>query len=199
MIQNQKLNGFILLNKPKGKTSSDVCIEIKEFFNAKKVGHAGTLDLNVDGVLIIAINDSTKLMPFVNKLDKEYVGKAKAHKNISKKELENVMKKFIGDIKQLPPRKSHVKREERTRKIYDFKLLNLDDKTRVFEFFVKCEAGTYIRKLIFDIGEKIGGSHMIQLTRIKQGPFKIEETISINDISQNKIISNLKILERLKT
>lgn len=198
MIQNKELNGFILLNKPKRKTSSDVCIEIKEFFNAKKVGHAGTLDMNVDGVLIIAINDSTKLMPFVNKLDKEYIGKAKIHKNISKKELEDSMNLFIGNIRQIPPRKSHVKREERTRKIYEFKLLNFDDKKREFEFFVRCEAGTYIRKLIYDLGEKIGGSHMVHLTRIKQGPFKIEETTLIKDISKDKILMDSKILERLK-
>lgn len=198
MIQNNKLGGFILLNKPKGKTSSDVCVEMREFFNAKKVGHAGTLDLNVDGVLIIAINDSTKLMPSVNKLDKEYIGKAKIHKNISKKDLENAMNLFVGNIKQIPPRKSHVKREERTRKIHEFKLLNFDDKNREFNFLVKCEAGTYIRKLIFDLGEKIGGSHMLQLTRTKQGPFKIEETISIKNLSKEKIIQDSKILERLK-
>ena len=65
------LSGFVLLNKPLGMTSSTVCIKIKEILNAQKVGHAGTLDLNVSGVLIVALNNSTKLMPFFDRLDKE--------------------------------------------------------------------------------------------------------------------------------
>ena len=198
MIQYNDLNGFIILNKPEGITSSETCIKVKEILNVKKAGHAGTLDLNVTGVLIIALNNSAKLMPFLNKLDKEYVGKAKIHKDISKKELETRMKEFIGNIKQLPPRKSHVKRQERIRKIYSFKLLNLDTKKKEMEFSVRCEAGTYIRKLIHDFGIKIGGAHMEKLERIKQGPFSIKEGVSLNELNKTKIIKDEEILNKLK-
>lgn len=198
MDNSNTLNGFILLNKPKGINSSNVCIKVREILKAKKAGHAGTLDPNVTGLLIIAINDSTKLMSFLNKLNKEYIGKSKFHKEITLKDLEDTIKKFIGKIKQLPPRKSHVKREERMRNVYDFKILSFNNEKREFTFYVKCEAGTYIRKLIHDIGEKIGGAHMIELSRTKQGPFSIKESITLEKLDKSKIIKDKDILNTLK-
>lgn len=191
------IQGFILLNKPKNINSSNVCIKVKEILGAKKAGHAGTLDPNVTGLLIIALNDSTKLMHFLDRLDKEYIGKAKFHKQIDVSQLQNIIKSFIGNIKQLPPRKSHVKREERLRKIYDFKILSFNKEKREFTFYVRCEAGTYIRKLIHDIGEKINGAHMVELSRVKQGPFSINDSTTLEKLSKSKIIKEENILNKL--
>ncbi len=197
-MKEESLNGFILLNKPLGITSSTACIKVKNILNAKKVGHAGTLDLNVSGVLIIALNNSTKLMPFFDKLDKEYIGKAKLHTNTSEEKLGNLIKKFIGKIKQLPPRKSHVARKERIREIYEFKILKFDEQNKTFEFFVQCEAGTYIRKLIHDLGEEIGGAQMIELKRTKQGKFLLNECTKLEDLTKDKIIKEKDILKKVR-
>lgn len=192
-------NGFVILDKPAGLTSFDCCEKIKEIFGAKKAGHAGTLDLNVTGVLIIAINNSCKLMPLLERLDKEYIGIAQLHKEVPVKQLKEVIKKFTGKIKQIPPRRSRVARRERIREIYEFKILKKEK--RNFHFFVACEAGTYIRKLIHDMGLEIGGAHLVSLRRIKQGVFSEKESAKIEEIKKDPekfLISPEEIIKRLK-
>jgi len=105
------MTGFIILDKPQGITSFKACEFVKNKLGARKAGHAGTLDPNVTGVLVIALNSSTKLMPLLNKLDKEYEGIAHLHRDIPLKKIQQTIKKhFLGKIKQIPPRKSRVKR-----------------------------------------------------------------------------------------
>lgn len=105
--------------------------------------------------------------------DKEYVGIMHLHSDISKEKLLEEMQKFIGKIKQLPPVKSRVKREEREREIKKFELLEKNE--REVLFLAEVEAGTYIRKLVHDLGEKIGGAHMTELRRIKAGIFSEDD------------------------
>ena len=103
------------------------------------------------------------------------------HKEVSLEDIEKTVKEFTGSIKQLPPRKSAVKRQIRQREIYYFKILELEDKDLLFK--VGCEAGTYIRKLVDDFGKKIGtGAHMAELIRTKAGPFSIEHSCTLHDI-----------------
>ena len=188
--------GIIILDKPAGMTSFQACDAVRKKMHAEKAGHAGTLDPAVTGVLVIALNKATKIFPLLNKLPKKYQGTAHLHKKTLEKELKQEIKKFMGKIIQLPPRRSRVKRQERTREIYEFKLLKKQDKS--FSYLVYCEAGTYIRKLIHDLGEKVGGAHMSSLRRIEQGPFLEKESIKLKDLEEKDIISMEKIIKRLK-
>ncbi|UCD20673.1 MAG: hypothetical protein JSW08_02775 [archaeon] len=188
------MNGFILLDKPAGFTSHDCCQKIKGILKAKKTGHAGTLDKQVTGVLIIAINEAVKLMPLLERSDKEYVGTAYLHKDIGLSDLKKGINKFVGKINQLPPRRSRVKRQVRERKIYDFKIL--EKKNQKFKFFVSCEAGTYIRKLIHDLGQELGiNANMAKLRRIKQAVFTEKESCCFKNL---KLISLEDFVKRLK-
>lgn len=188
--------GFIILDKPAGMTSFEACDAARKKVGAKKAGHAGTLDPMVTGVLIVALNSATKLMPMLNALDKTYEGKAHLHKDVSLAQLKKIIKqKFIGKIKQIPPQKSRVARIEREREIYEFKILNKKD--REIFYRVYCEKGTYIRKLIDDLGKEIGGAHMTELRRIKQGPFPIKDAVTMEKLSQKDIIPAEKIVEKV--
>ncbi len=189
--------GIIILDKSKGITSFTACDNVRKKLGAKKAGHAGTLDPNVTGVLIIALNSATKLMPLFNKLDKEYEGQAYFHKDIPLKKIKQTIKsKFLGKITQLPPRKSRVKRQERERTIYEFKITKKQEQNIFFR--VKCQAGTYIRKLIHDLGQELGcGAHMTELRRIKQGPFSINKATKFEKLIQKHIIPAEKIISKV--
>jgi len=173
-------NGFLLLDKPRGPTSHDVTAHVKRILGVKKAGHAGTLDPNASGLLPIMLQNACKVIPALQKLDKEYVGVMHLHKNVKNKELENVLKNFVGIIKQVPPVKSAVKRRERERKIHKIEIL--DRKNKDICFYIKCEAGTYIRKIVDDIGKKIGGAHLKELRRIKVGQFEEKKAWTIQEV-----------------
>jgi H/ACA ribonucleoprotein complex subunit 4 len=173
---------IINLDKPKNKTSSEVVLEIMKILSIKRAGHFGTLDPNVTGVLPIALNRACKLNNYFMKKDKEYIGKMRLHKDISKEVLEKEIEKFSGKIKQIPPIRSAVKRVERIRKIKLFKIIKKENK--VVEFYCNVEAGTYIRKLIYDLGEKIGGAQLIELRRTKAGIFLEKDSISIEKLKK---------------
>lgn len=183
------MNGILLLDKPAGITSHDACDEAKKILNVKKAGHAGTLDPMVTGVLVIALEDSTKALRLFNGLEKEYIGTAHVHSEYNQKKLQELIdKEFLGKIKQTPPKRSRVKREEREREIFSFKILKFEK--RNFEFQVLCQAGTYIRKLIDDLGTEFGiKMHMSSLRRTKQGPFSENETIKITELKENEKLS----------
>ncbi|MGB9707832.1 MAG: hypothetical protein ACPLXC_00690 [Candidatus Pacearchaeota archaeon] len=186
--------GFIILDKPQGMTSFEACEAVREKLGAEKAGHAGTLDPNVTGVLLIALNNATKLMPLFDKLDKTYEGKAHLHQEVSLQTLKRTInKKFLGKIKQIPPKRSRVTRVERERGIYEFKVIK--KKGRDFWFRVHCEKGTYIRKLIHDLGEELGiGAHMTSLRRIKQGNFTLKQAATLEKLSKKEVIEAEKII-----
>lgn len=188
---------MIILDKPAGKTSFQVCDAVRKKLKARKAGHAGTLDPNVTGILLIALNRATKLMPLLERLNKEYEGRAHLHKDTTIKKIKStIKKKFLGKIKQLPPRKSRVKRQERERTIYEFKITKKKD--RNFNFKVKCEAGTYIRKLIHDLGQELKvGAQMTQLRRIRQGPFSIRQATKIEKLTKKNIIPAEKLISKV--
>ena len=176
-------DGVVFLDKPYGMTSHHACEIVKKILDAKKTGHTGTLDPKVTGLLIVLINKATRIASILN-LDKTYVGVGKLHKDVSLKELREKSKNFIGKIKQLPPKRSSVKRVEREREIYEFKILQ--KKGRYFLFRVKCEAGTYVRKLIHDFGLDIGGAHMLELRRIAIGKIKEDKAITLYQLEEKR-------------
>jgi H/ACA ribonucleoprotein complex subunit 4 len=171
----------INVNKPPRMTSFEVVERIINITGAKKAGHFGTLDPNVTGVLPIAINRACKLSNYFMRKDKEYIGKMILHKDISEQELNDEMKKFIGKIKQTPPLRSNVKIMERERLVNKFKIINKEG--RIVLFSSNVQAGTYIRKLVHDLGKGIGGAHMIELKRIKASIFNEKESFPIEEIA----------------
>jgi H/ACA ribonucleoprotein complex subunit 4 len=174
--------GIININKFSGPTSHQVSAYVKEILKLKKAGHSGTLDPKVTGVLPVAISRATKVLQTFLPAGKEYVCIMHIHKEVSNEQLDAVFKKFIGKIKQLPPLKSAVKRQWRFREIYYLKLLEQDKQDVLFR--VGCEAGTYIRKLVHDIGQDLGcGAHMAQLIRTKAGPFTDKDMYSLQDLA----------------
>ncbi|MEK6938185.1 MAG: PUA domain-containing protein [Nanoarchaeota archaeon] len=137
--------GIVNLDKPKGPTSHQVSDYVQKILGITKAGHSGTLDPQVTGVQPIGLGRATRITEFLLTAPKEYVGIMHLHKSIEETLLQAGVKKFIGKIKQLPPIKSAVKREVRIREIYEFELLEIKGQEVLFR--VKCQAGTYIRKL----------------------------------------------------
>jgi len=178
----QELLEFSIINidKPVEHTSFDVDSRVKNALGLRKTSHFGTLDPMVTGVLPVGLNRTCKLLDFFMHRDKVYVGEMHIHKPIDRKNLEEEMKKFIGIIEQMPPIKSSVKRALRKRKVNEFKILKFDKEKRNVEFLADVEAGTYIRKLCSDLGDKLGcGAHMTKLRRTKAGLFDDKDIVSI--------------------
>ncbi|MEM1535096.1 MAG: tRNA pseudouridine(55) synthase TruB [Candidatus Pacearchaeota archaeon] len=188
-------SGIVFLDKPYGISSHHATQLVKKILNAKKAGHTGTLDEKVTGLLIVLINKATRLAWLFN-LDKSYVGVARLHADVSLNKLRASCKRFIGKIEQLPPRRSVVARKLRQREIYEFKIV--EKAGRDFLFKVRCQAGTYIRKLIHDLGQDLGGAHMLELRRIAIGPFKESSAVTLYELEKNpKLIPAEKVLSRI--
>lgn len=175
--------GIVNIDKPKGPTSHQVSDYVQKILSIKKAGHSGTLDPQVTGVQPIALGKATRITQFLLTAPKEYVGIMHLHKEVDQTLLEETIKKFIGKIQQLPPVKSAVKRVERMREIYEFEILEINKQDVLFR--VKCQAGTYIRKLCHDLGKALEvGAHMAELRRTQAGPFTEKDNlITLNDLA----------------
>ncbi len=161
--------GIVNLDKPAGPTSHQVTSYARDILKTKKCGHSGTLDPNVTGILPAAIGRATRIVQLLLTAGKEYVCLMHIHKEVPEEKLRQVCAEFTGKIKQMPPVRSSVKRQLRERTVYYFEILEIDGKDVLFK--AGTQAGTYIRKLVSDIGERIGGAHMAELRRTKAGPF----------------------------
>tara|TARA_B100001179_G_C18601294_1_gene410480 strand:- start:3298 stop:4116 length:819 start_codon:yes stop_codon:yes gene_type:complete len=134
--------------------------------NQKKAGHSGTLDPQVTGLLPIGLGNSTKALPILLYGPKEYVAVLRLHNSVNRDKLYDCLENFKGPIYQRPPQRSAVKRVTRTRTIHELEVL--DEESRLLCLRVLCEAGTYIRKLVYDIGEIMQcGATMIELRRTR--------------------------------
>ncbi len=167
--------GIINIDKPSGPTSFDTSHFVKKILKLRKTSHFGTLDPKVTGVLPVALNRGCKLTKYFIGENKEYTGIMKIHKDIEIEKIqEKIEEEFLGEIIQMPPVKSRVKREKRKRKIILFDLL--EKKNLEILFKVKCQGGTYIRKLIHDLGESLEiGAHMLELRRTQAGIFSEDD------------------------
>src|SRR3989344_618948 len=174
--------GVVNIDKPKGPTSHQVSEYAQKILGIKKAGHSGTLDPAVTGVLPVALGRSTRIVQTLLTAGKEYVGIMHLHKEIGEEKLKETIKNhFTGKIRQLPPIKSSVKRELRTREIYYFEILEIEEKDALFK--IGCQAGTYIRKVVHDLGQKLNvGAHMAELRRTKAGPFTEENLFTLQDL-----------------
>jgi len=175
-------NGIIIIDKPAGPTSHQVSDQVKKILNIKKAGHSGTLDPNVTGILPVALDLGTKVIQALLNAGKEYVCVMHVHDDIEEKKLRDTMMSLVGKIRQLPPVKSAVKRQERTREIYYLEILEINKRDVLFK--VGCQGGTYIRKLCSDLGETLGcGAHMAELRRTKAGPFNESQIVNLHTLA----------------
>lgn len=165
----EELKGcFVVVDKPKGPPSAQVGSWVRNILEVKKSGHIGTLDPNVSGVLIIALGKAVKLSKFLSGQDKEYIAVMHIHKKVDESTIKKTINKFVGTIVQKPPLRSAVAKRKRKRRIYWIKILEI--KGRNVLMHIKCEGGTYIRKLIHDMGKHMGcGANMLDLRRVKSG------------------------------
>jgi len=158
--------GFIPLDKPRGPSSHEVVAWVRKMLKKEKAGHSGTLDPGVSGLLPIALGNATKALGLFLLGPKEYVSAIRIHNDVPQDKLDRVLKEFTGPIYQRPPQKSSVKRVIRPRTIYKIEIIEKTGRLMIIR--VNCEAGTYIRKLVYDIGEVLGvGATMVELRRTK--------------------------------
>ncbi len=170
---------IINMDKPSGPTSFQVDLFVRNRLGLSKASHFGTLDPKVTGVLPVALGRACKLSGYFMGHDKTYVGIMHTHKEIKIKIIQKIIdEEFTGKIMQLPPKRSKVKRQEREREIKKFEILEKQGKDILF--FTEVQAGTYIRKICHDIGERIGGAHMTELRRTKAGIFSEEDKNFVN-------------------
>jgi H/ACA ribonucleoprotein complex subunit 4 len=162
--------GIVNIDKPSGPSSHQVSAYVKKILRIEKSGHSGTLDPKVTGVLPVALGKGTRIVQSLLTAGKEYVCLMQVHADVDEKKLRDTINKFVGEIDQLPPVRSAVKRQQRKRTIYYIDIIEIIKRETLFR--IGCQAGTYIRKLCSDIGKELGtGAHMAELRRTRAGPF----------------------------
>lgn len=221
------MTGIIPVDKPAGITSFGAVARMRKILNMKKIGHAGTLDPMATGVLPILIGSATRFLDFLPIKDKRYsaviqfgfetdtldtTGEiiSRSDKKITRPELDEAVKCFIGKISQIPPMYSavqkdgvrlyelarkgkEVEREAREIEIYSIKVLCFDEKTQEAEIDVSCSAGTYIRTLADDLGKKLGcGACLSGLRRTEGCGFKLGSCYSFEEIEEYASLNRLE-------
>ena len=225
------MEGIIIVNKPKGITSFDVIRKLKKILKTKKIGHTGTLDPLATGVMLMCVGKATKLASDLEAKDKVYIadfdigyatdtydieGKKIAENIIEvlKENLEQSIKKFIGNIKQVPPMYSAIKidgnklynlarkgieveRPERDVTIEYINLLDFKDNKTKIE--TKVSKGCYIRSLVFDIGQDLGTyATMTALQRKQVGDYSLENSYSLEQIEEMVLNNDFKFLKTVE-
>ena len=211
-----EMGEILLVDKPIDWTSFDVVARVRSMFSIKKIGHAGTLDPKATGLLILCTGKMTKSMIEFQNLRKEYTGiielgattksfdsetevtETKEIKGITSRQIEDVLKTFVGVHQQLPPMFSAIKkngrrlykdarkgreieRESRTVHIYEFEMTSFD--LPYIQFRVVCSKGTYIRSLANDTGRKLGcGAYLKELRRTKIGEYSVDRAMKMDQL-----------------
>ena len=213
MQEFSPLDGAILVDKPAGPTSHDVVDAIRRQFGIKKVGHCGTLDPNATGLLVIVLGRGTKLSEKLMGDDKVYEGTVKfgeatdsydADGEITETrpvpplaldQLNEAAAAFIGDLMQIPPMVSAIKkqgvplyklarkgieivREPRLVHIYNFRFTDYHEP--LGRFRIACTKGTYVRSIAHELGQRAGcGAHLAALRRITSGKFDVADALPL--------------------
>jgi len=178
--------GVIAMDKPAGPTSHQATAWARDILGMKKLGHGGTLDPNVSGVLPLCLGKAMRLTDLVLSSDKEYICLMRLHRDRDEKKIRDVMKEFQGKIYQFPPVRSAVKRQLRIRTVSELTVIQISGRDILFR--ASCDAGTYIRTLCIDIGEALGcGANMIELRRSRSGSMKEDNAASLFDLKDSYI------------
>jgi tRNA pseudouridine55 synthase len=216
MQEFSALDGAVLIDKPTGPTSHDVVDAIRRRFQIKKVGHCGTLDPNATGLLIIVLGRGTKLSEKLMGDDKVYEGAMRFGETtdsydadgeiletrtvppLTLDQLNVAAAAFIGDLMQIPPMVSAIKkngvplyklarkgieieREPRLVHIYNFRFTNYEPPLGAFK--IACTKGTYVRSIAHDLGQKLGcGAHLATLRRSVSGKFDVADATPLDAV-----------------
>ena len=173
--------GVVNLDKPPGPSAHQVAGWVRDLAGVDRAAHAGTLDPKVTGCLPVLLGDATRLAQVFLEGAKEYVAVLELH-GPAPNDVEGVLAEFEGDIYQKPPRKSAVTRRLRTREVYDLDLLEVRDRQALLR--IRCESGTYVRKLCHDVGLALGtGAHMGHLRRTATDPFDDADLRTLHDLT----------------
>lgn len=211
------VSGIILLDKPRGFTSNAALQKVRWLLNAEKAGHTGSLDPLATGVLPLCFGEATKFSQYLLEADKGYETVAqfgvttttadaegdvveRKPVDISLQQIEALLPQFRGDLQQVPPMYSALKRdgqplyklaragevverEPRSVTIARLDLLSFEaDRARLA---VSCSKGTYIRTLVEDLGQALGcGAHVAELRRTQAGPFDLTQTVSLEELER---------------
>ena len=225
------MEGIIVVNKPKGITSFDVIRKLKKILKTKKIGHTGTLDPLATGIMLVCVGRATKLASDLEAKDKIYIadfdigyatdtydieGKKIAENiiEVSKENLKQSIKKFIGNIKQIPPMYSAIKIDgnklyhlarkgievERPERDVTIEYINLVDfKDNKAKIEAKVSKGCYIRSLIYDIGQDLGTyATMTALQRKQVGDYSLENSYSLEQIEKMIFNNNFNFLKTIE-
>ena len=230
-VARRPVHGVLLLDKPLGWSSNDVLQKAKWLLRAEKAGHTGTLDPLASGVLPLCFGAATKFSQLQLDADKTYEATARLgvktrtgdaegevieerEVNVTAQQLQDVVSRFRGPIRQVPPMHSALKkdgkalyeyaragidveREARDVTIYELKLdfEASDGAPRAIEMTVKCSKGTYIRTLGEDIGEALGcGAHLTALRRTGTGGFVVAQCVTLSALEAMTEDERLKCL-----
>jgi len=173
--------GVVNLDKPAGPSAHQVAAWVRDLAGVDRAAHAGTLDPKVTGCLPTMLGDATRLAPVFLEGWKEYVAVLELH-GLPPTDIESTLAAFETEIYQKPPRKSAVARRLRSREIDELDLLELEDRQALIR--IRCESGTYVRKLCHDLGLALGtGGHMGDLRRTATGPFDDTDLRTLHDLA----------------
>ncbi|MFH0870670.1 MAG: RNA-guided pseudouridylation complex pseudouridine synthase subunit Cbf5 [archaeon] len=173
---------IVNIDKPSGPSSHQVSAYVKNILCIDKSGHSGTLDPKVTGALPVGLGRGTRIVQSLLTAGKEYVCLMTVHDDKDPEKIKQAMMRFVGEIDQLPPVRSAVKRQLRKRTIYYIDIIEI--KGRFVLFKVGCQAGTYIRKLCNDIGLQLGsGAHMAELRRTMAASFDESTLCTLQDLT----------------
>ncbi len=174
--------GIAIIDKPIGPSSHEVAAFVRKILGLRVVGHTGTLDSNVSGVLVVLLENTRKLANFIPNSDKEYVCLMRINGKNDRQSLEAAFSNFRGRIYQRPPLESAVARRLRVRRVNSLEILEIDGQLVLFK--CSCEAGTYIRKIVSDIGELMcARTEMVELRRTRAGDFSEKDAISLQALT----------------
>lgn len=229
--KGRPISGVLLIDKPLGFSSNQLLQKAKWLYQAQKAGHTGTLDPAATGLLPICFGEATKFSQFLLDAEKAYlttgvlgvstetldaegeITQERAVPTLSEPQLLAVLSKFTGDIEQVPPMYSALKRDGK--KLYELAregieveidprpvTIQRNDLLRFaspeFDLDVQCSKGTYIRTLVADIGEEIGcGAHVKTLRRTRHGQFNIDQAISLEVLDGLREAENYEALDAL--
>jgi tRNA pseudouridine55 synthase len=208
-------HGLVIVDKPSGMTSHDVVSVLRKQLGERRIGHAGTLDPDATGVLLVGVGYVTRLLTFLSGLDKTYtaqivLGSATSTldssgtvtathdmSSISVEDVQRVVKEnFVGEISQVPPMVSALKVDGV--RLHELARQGIEVERAARELTIHCSSGTYIRSLADDVGRALGGSaHLRNLRRISVGGFLQSECSNLDDVIVHPPITAVRTMSRV--
>ena len=209
------IHGLLLLDKPAGLSSNAALQRARWLLRAARAGHTGTLDPLATGLLPLAFGEATKFCGTLLDADKSYLARVRLGErtttgdaegevierravNVDAADIAEAAAAFCGEIEQIPPMHSALKRDgkplyayaragvdveraPRRVRILALETSEFDPDSASFTLHVTCSKGTYIRTLAEDIGERLGcGAHLVALRRTAIGPLRIENALTLD-------------------